>query len=52
VKLYEQAQVVMHEQAPFVFIAHSVVFTPMRKNVEGYVMSPFGRVQFDHVDLK
>jgi dipeptide transport system substrate-binding protein len=51
-KLYEQAQVIMHEEAPFVLIAHSVVFLPMRKNVENFRMSPFGRIQFDAVDLK
>lgn len=51
-KLYEQAQVIMHDEAPFVFVAHSVVYLPMRKNVEGFKMSPFGRYQFDDVDLK
>jgi dipeptide transport system substrate-binding protein len=51
-KLYEQAQVIMHEEAPFVLIAHSVVFQPMRKDVVNYKMSPFGRKQFDNVDLK
>jgi dipeptide transport system substrate-binding protein len=51
-KLYEQAQVIMHEEAPFVLIAHSVVFLPMRKDVENFKMSPFGRIQFDIVDLK
>jgi dipeptide transport system substrate-binding protein len=51
-KLYEQAQVVMHEEAPFYLIAHSVVFMPMRKEVLGYKMSPFGRHQFDEVELK
>jgi hypothetical protein len=28
-----------------------VVFMPMTKTVTGYKMSPFGRHQFDHVDL-
>jgi dipeptide transport system substrate-binding protein len=51
-KLYEQAQVVMHEEAPFFFIANSVVFLPMRKNVTGYIMSPLGGHQFDQVDLE
>jgi dipeptide transport system substrate-binding protein len=30
-KLYEQAQIVFKEQAPWATIAHSVVFKPMRK---------------------
>ncbi|HET7884128.1 MAG TPA: ABC transporter substrate-binding protein [Acetobacteraceae bacterium] len=51
-KLYEQAQVIMHQEAPFYLIAHSVVFMPMRKEVVGYKMSPFGRHQFDGVDLQ
>jgi dipeptide transport system substrate-binding protein len=51
-KLYEQAQVVMHREAPFYLIAHSVVFQPLAKNVVGYKMSPLGRHQFDDVDLK
>ena len=51
-KLYEQAQVIMHEEAPFVLIAHSVVFLPMSKDVVNFKLSPFGRHQFDSVDLK
>jgi dipeptide transport system substrate-binding protein len=51
-KLYEQAQVIMHEEAPFYLIAHSVVFMPLRKNVVGYTMSPLGAHLFDQVDLK
>ncbi|MEJ1978379.1 MAG: ABC transporter substrate-binding protein [Acetobacteraceae bacterium] len=51
-KLYEQAQVVMHDDAPFFLIAHSVTFQPLRKEVEGYVMSPLGGHIFDQVDLK
>jgi dipeptide transport system substrate-binding protein len=52
VKLYQQAQVIMHEQAPFFLIAHSITFMPLRKTVEGYVMSPIGRHDFNFVDLK
>ncbi len=51
-KLYEQAQVVMHREAPFFFIAHSIVNLPMRANVTGYVMSPLGAHDFATVDLK
>ena len=51
-KLYEKAQVVMHEEAPFFLIAHSVAFQPMRKEVMGYVMSPFSRHIFDQVDIQ
>ena len=51
-RLYEQAQVVMREEAPFFLIAHSIAYQPLRKEVTGYVMSPFGRHIFDTVDLK
>ncbi len=51
-KLYEQAQVIMREEAPFFLIAHSIAFQPMQKAVMGYVMSPFGRHVFDTVDLQ
>jgi dipeptide transport system substrate-binding protein len=51
-KLYEQAQVIMHDQAPFFLIAHSVVYLPMRANVTGYQMSPLGAHEFTSVDLK
>jgi dipeptide transport system substrate-binding protein len=51
-KLYEQAQVIMHDQAPFFFIANSIVFQPLRKEVTGYVMSPLGGHNFEQVDLQ
>jgi dipeptide transport system substrate-binding protein len=51
-KLYEQAQAIMHDEAPFYLIAHSVVFMPMRKEVAGYKMSPFGKHQFYRVELR
>ena len=50
-KLYEQAQVIMHEDAPFFLIAHSVTFQPLRKEVTGYVMSPIGAQSWNTVDL-
>lgn len=52
VQLYQQAQVIMHQQAPFVLIAHSVTFMPLSKDVEGYVMGPLGRHDFSNVSLK
>ncbi len=50
-KLYEQAQVVFKEEAPWATIAHSVVFMPMSKKVSGYVMDPLGGHWFDGVDI-
>jgi dipeptide transport system substrate-binding protein len=50
-KLYEQAQVVFKEQAPWVTLDHSLVVMPMSKKVTGYVMSPLGHHSFDGVDI-
>ncbi|SHO49357.1 ABC transporter substrate-binding protein [Desulfopila aestuarii] len=51
-KLYEQAQVVFKEQAPWATIAHSVVYEPLRKEVVNYKIDPFGGHIFYGVDLK
>ena len=50
--LYQQAQVLMHDEAPFFLIAHSVTFQPLRREVTGFVMSPLGVHSFDQVDLQ
>jgi dipeptide transport system substrate-binding protein len=41
-KLYEQAQVVIHDEAPVVNIAHSKAFKAMAKNIKGYKIDPLG----------
>ncbi len=51
-KLYEQAQVIFKEEAPWVTIAHSVVFKPVAKNVVDFRIDPFGGHIFYGVDLK
>ncbi|MDN2568545.1 ABC transporter substrate-binding protein [Aquibium sp. A9E412] len=50
-ELYRQAQEVFKREAPWATIAHSVVFMPMRNNVEGYVMDPLGGHSFEGVDI-
>ena len=50
-KLYEQAQVIFKDQAPWATIGHSTVVMPMSKKVTGYVMSPLGSHAFDTVDV-
>lgn len=51
--LYEQAQVILKQEAPLVTIAHSLVSAPMRKNVVGFQLSPLGSPHFfDQVDLQ
>lgn len=49
--LYREAQAIAKDQAPWVPIAHSVVFMAARKEVTGFVMDPLGRHMFDGVDL-
>ncbi|SHI65737.1 ABC transporter substrate-binding protein [Wenxinia saemankumensis] len=49
--LYEEAQVIFKEQAPWATIAHSVVFMPMRPEVENYVVHPLGGHIFHEVGL-
>lgn len=50
-KLYEEAQVMFKEQAPWATLAHSSVVMPMSAKVTGYIMSPLGTHQFDEVDI-
>jgi len=50
-QLYKDAQGIIHEDAPFVYLAHAnqdVVFT---KNVQGFALNPTGRYFFYPVDL-
>ncbi|MGE0752932.1 MAG: ABC transporter substrate-binding protein [Variibacter sp.] len=51
-RLYKEAQVIFHREAPWVPIAHSVVFMATRKGVTGFKMDPLGRHIFQGVDFK
>ncbi len=51
-KLYEEAQLIFKDEAPWVTIAHSVVFEPVRKEVQDFRIDPFGGNVFYGVDLK
>ncbi len=51
-KLYEKAQVIFKEQAPWFTIAHAVQLKPVRKEVIDFKLSPFGRHSFYGVDMK
>ena len=51
-ELYRQAQVIFHDEAPWVPLAHSVVFMATRANVTGFKMDPLGRHAFEGVDLE
>ncbi len=51
-QLYEQAQVIFKEQAPWVTIATAVFYRALSNKVTGYIMDPFNRDFFDKVDLQ
>lgn len=51
-RLYEEAQVIFKEQAPWATIAHSIVFKPIRNEVVDFKIDPFGGHVFYGVDLK
>ncbi|MFV0322457.1 MAG: ABC transporter substrate-binding protein [Alphaproteobacteria bacterium] len=41
-KLYEEAQLIFKDQAPWVTIAHSTVSVPVNKKLKGFVIDPLG----------
>ncbi len=50
--LYEQAQVISKEEAPWVTIAHSRVFEPISSRVSDFRIDPFGGHVFYGVDIQ
>jgi dipeptide transport system substrate-binding protein len=50
-KLYEQAQAIFKEQAPWATLAHSLATVVTTDKVTGYEIDPLGRHRFDQVDL-
>ncbi|UCH72601.1 MAG: ABC transporter substrate-binding protein [Rhodospirillales bacterium] len=49
--IYDAALQRLAEQVPFVPLAHSLSFTPLRREVTGYTASPLGGHSFYGVDL-
>ena len=47
--LFERAQVIFKRERPWITMAHSSVYIPLRKDVTGFVMSPNGSVDFEGV---
>ncbi|CAK9886753.1 MAG: Periplasmic dipeptide transport protein [Candidatus Erwinia impunctatus] len=52
IEYYKQAQVMMHDQAPALIIAHSTVYEPVSKKVTGYIVDPLGKHHFENVDIQ
>lgn len=51
-KLYEQAQVIFKEQAPWLTLAHQIVEQPVSKKIVDFRMDPFGGYLFEDVDIQ
>ena len=51
-KLYEQAQVVFHEQAPWIPLAYPKLFNVRRNTVRGYVINPLSNNNFATTSVK
>ncbi len=50
--MYSKAQEIFKRELPWTTIAHSTVYVPMRKEVDGFKISPFGLNSFYGVSLK
>ncbi|MGF1608967.1 MAG: ABC transporter substrate-binding protein [Kiloniellales bacterium] len=50
-RIYQEAQLIFKEEAPWITIAHSVVFKPVRKEVVDFKIDPFGGHVFYGVDI-
>jgi dipeptide transport system substrate-binding protein len=50
-RLYEEAQVIFKDQAPWATLDHSTQYVPMSNKVSGFVMSPLGDFTFATVDI-
>jgi ABC-type transport system substrate-binding protein len=49
-ELYENAQEIIHEDAPFVYLAHANQYVVMRTSVSGFLLNPAGRMFFYPAD--
>ncbi len=51
-ELYLQAQQMLTEKKPAVYLAHSVTDALLAKNVKGYVLEPLGSTRFEGVSVE
>ncbi len=50
-ELYMEAQTIIHEDAPFVYLAHANQHLVFRETVKGFIMNPAGRMFFYPVEI-
>jgi dipeptide transport system substrate-binding protein len=49
--LYQKAQQVFKDQAPWLTMAHAIVSVPLQKKVTGFKIDPLGHFNFEGVDI-
>jgi peptide/nickel transport system substrate-binding protein/dipeptide transport system substrate-binding protein len=47
--IYRDAQAIFKRERPWITIAHSSIYIPLRKDVKGFVMAPNGSMDFEGV---
>ncbi|MEJ5999881.1 ABC transporter substrate-binding protein [Paucibacter soli] len=52
IAMYEQAQEIFKRERPWITMAHSTVYIPVRRDVQGFIMAPNGSVDFENVYRK
>ena len=50
--LYERAQEIFKRERPWITVAHSTIYIPLRKDVQGFLLAPNGSVDFEDVFRK
>ena len=48
-QIYQQAQQIFKRERPWITLAHSTVYIPMVRDIQGFVMAPNGSVDFKDV---
>jgi len=51
-RLYQEAQQMVHDRAPWIVLANSTVVLPMSSKIKNYVMDPLGAHRFGKVDIE
>lgn len=49
---YEKAQEIFKRERPWMTIAHSTIYIPMSREIEGFIMAPNGSVSFENVYVR
>jgi peptide/nickel transport system substrate-binding protein/dipeptide transport system substrate-binding protein len=47
--LYEKAQEIFKRERPWITMAHSTIYVPLQRDVQGFLLSPGGSMDFENV---